>query len=235
MNTDINTTISSATANYTAAPVKPKEASEEDNIQNSSAAKESTGTAAAAYGEAAVYEKSAEKEDKLVSISGKKDDRTAIIEQLQADAERQQSQLLDIVRKTMQGQGKAIGQADDVWKFLAGGDFTVDAATKAKAQADIADDGYWGVEQTSDRILDFAKALAGDDPEKADKMLEAFKKGYEEATKTWGKELPDLTKRTYDSVLQKFDDWKNSANKTTETASTQAAEQNAAAAADVTA
>ena len=86
----------------------------------------------------------------------------------------------------MTKQGVAIGTADDMWKFLAKGDFTVSADVKAQAQADIADDGYWGVEQTSDRILDFAKALSGDDPDKADAMLEAFKKGFEQATKAWG-------------------------------------------------
>ena len=53
---------------------------------------------------------------------------------------------------------------------------TVDADTIAQAKKDIAEDGYWGVDQTSDRILDFAKALSGDDPDKADMLLEAFKK-----------------------------------------------------------
>lgn len=69
-----------------------------------------------------------------------------------------------------------------MWSFLAKGDFTVDEATRAQAQADIADDGYWGVDQTSDRILDFAKALSGNDPGKADLLLDAFKKGFKEAT-----------------------------------------------------
>ena len=92
---------------------------------------------------------------------------------------------------------------------LASGDFTVDAATKEQAQKDIAEDGYWGVNQTSDRIVDFAKALAGDDPAKADKMIEAFQKGYKEATKTWGKTLPDISSRTYDAVMEKMNKWKN--------------------------
>ena len=156
-------------------------------------------------------------------VSSKEAQHSAIVAQLKADQEARQSQLMEIVKKTMGGQGAALAKADDMWKFLAEGNFTVDADTKAQAQADIAEDGYWGVEQTSDRILDFAKALAGDDPSKADKMLDAFKKGFEEATKTWGKKLPDLTKQTYDSVLKKFDDWKNSANKTEANTDTAAA------------
>lgn len=133
----------------------------------------------------------------------------ALVEKLKADAEERTSQLRSLVEKMMTQQGTAIGKANDMWKFLAKGDFTVDAATKAQAQKDIAEDGYWGVEQTSDRILDFAKALSGNDPEKADLLLDAFKKGYAEATKSWGDNLPDISSRTYDAVVEKFNAWKN--------------------------
>ena len=129
--------------------------------------------------------------------------------QLKMDLENQKSQLLDIVRKTISGQGNALAKADDMWKFLASGDFTVDAETKANAQASIAEDGYWGVEQTSDRILDFAIALSGNDSSKAEELISAFKKGFDEATAAWGKELPDISQKTYDAVLDKFESWKN--------------------------
>jgi hypothetical protein len=38
---------------------------------------------------------------------------------------------------------------------------------------------------------------------------DAFKKGFEQATGTWGKELPEISQRTYDAVLEKFDKWAN--------------------------
>ena len=156
-----------------------------------------------------VYEKNTE--DKVTQKNTTKAN-AAIIEQMKKDAEERTAQLRSLVEQMMTKQGIAIGTADDMWKFLAKGDFTVSEDVKAQAQADIAEDGYWGVEQTSDRILDFAKALAGNDPEKADAMLEAFKKGYEEATKTWGDELPEISKRTYDAVCEKFEAWKAEAN-----------------------
>ncbi len=152
-----------------------------------------------------VYEKSSETSSDTVT---KKTDY-ALIEKLKADAEQRTAQLRSLVEKMMTKQGVAIGTADSMWSFLAKGDFTVDAETQAQAQADIAEDGYWGVEQTSDRILDFAKALSGNDPEKADLLLDAFKQGFEEATKTWGDELPEISQRTYDAVLEKFEQWKN--------------------------
>lgn len=79
----------------------------------------------------------------------------------------------------------------------------------AKAQADIAEDGYWGVKQTSDRLVSMAIALTGGDTSKADEMIEAMKKGFKKATGAWGEELPQLCKDTMDAALQKMDDWKN--------------------------
>ena len=128
---------------------------------------------------------------------------------MKADTNNRVQQLQSIVSQMMSKQGNAIGTADSMWRFLAGGNFTVSAAAKAQAQKDIAEDGYWGVEQTSDRILDFAKALSGSNPDKADELLNAFKKGFSQATKSWGSKLPDISQRTYDAVVKKFDEWKN--------------------------
>ncbi len=148
-----------------------------------------------------------------------KKNNSAIIKQLQADADARTAQLRGIVEKMMTQQGVAIGKAaddDSMWKFLASGDFTVSADVKAQAQADIAEDGYWGVNQTSDRIVDFAKALSNNDPDKAEEMLAAFKKGFEAATAAWGKDLPDISQKTYDAVLEKFEAWKNGDEKAAE-------------------
>ena len=164
-----------------------------------------------------VYEKSSDQTSGTVT---KKTDY-ALVNKLKADAEERTSQLRSLVEKMMTKQGVAIGTADSMWSFLAKGDFTVDEATRAQAQADIADDGYWGVDQTSDRILGFAKALSGNDPEKADLLLDAFKKGFKEATKSWGQDLPDISQRTYDAVVEKFNKWKNGTEET-EAAQTQA-------------
>ena len=134
---------------------------------------------------------------------------SALISKLKADSDARVSQLRGIVEQMMKKQGAAIGNADSMWQFLASGNFTVSADVRAQAQADIAEDGYWGVKQTSDRIVDFAKALSGSNPDKADELLEAFKKGFSQATKSWGSTLPDISQRTYDAVVKKFDAWKN--------------------------
>lgn len=38
-------------------------------------------------------------------------------------------------------------------------------------------------------------------------MKAAVEKGFKLATKSWGKELPDISKNTYSAVIDKFDDY----------------------------
>ncbi len=143
------------------------------------------------------------------STINEKTDRKAIVAALKADAQARTDSFRKMVEDMLFKQGKKITSADDMWRALANGDFTVDAETAAKAKAEIADDGYWGVEQTSQRIFDMAVALSGGDEDKMDEMLDAFKKGFKQATKAWGKELPDISGRTYDAVMEKFENYKN--------------------------
>lgn len=135
-----------------------------------------------------------------------------LINQLKADAEARTSQLRSLVEEMMTKQGSTFataksGSGDDIWKFLAKGNFTVDEAAKLKAQEEISENGYWGVSQTSERILSFAKALTGGDPSKIEEMRAAFEKGFSQATKAWGQELPSISNDTYDAVMKGFDKW----------------------------
>ena len=135
-----------------------------------------------------------------------------LVAKMKADADAQTENLKSIVEKLISGQGNAYGQATDMWQFLSSGNYTVDSATKSQAQADIASDGYWGIDKTSDRILDFAKALTGGDSSKIEEMRSAFEKGYKQATKTWGTDLPSISSDTYDAVMKKFDEWSQESN-----------------------
>ncbi len=141
---------------------------------------------------------------------------TALINKLKADADARTSQLRSLVEQMMGKQATTYGNANDIWSFLRSGNYTVDPATKAQAQADIAEDGYWGVDQTSDRIIQFATALTGGDPDKIEAMRDAFKKGYAQAEKTWGGSLPEISQKTYDAVMEKFDKLAADAGLTTE-------------------
>lgn len=184
------------------------------STQKTAAEKSNANTAEKKANETGVVYESSKKTGTSADKVSYKKENAALIQQLKADAEKRTEQMRSLVEKMMTKQGAAIGNADSMWKFLASGNYTVDAETKAQAQADIAEDGYWGVEKTSDRIVDFAKALAGNDPDKMDEMKNAFIKGFKQATKTWGKELPDISQRTYSAVMEKFNKWSADANNT---------------------
>ena len=206
----INSITSTVNSTYTSTAKKSEESSEDNSTSSLNS-------------EAAVYTRSDETDTDKVTVKSSnsnsskkssKTDNSATIAQIQADAEARVANLKSLVEKLLKGQTNSYAIAnsdndDSIWEHLRKGDFEVDAATKAQAQKDVAEDGYWGVDKTSSRIVDFAIALSGNDSSKADELLEAFKKGYAQAEKTWGGELPEISKKTYDAVLDKFQQWKD--------------------------
>ena len=78
-----------------------------------------------------VYEKSAGNTEKATYSVNKmsKADREALVSQLKADQEQRQSQLTSLVSQMMGKQATTYGNAN-MWKFLASGDYKVDAANK---------------------------------------------------------------------------------------------------------
>lgn len=141
-------------------------------------------------------------------------ERSNLVAKLKSDQEARQNQLMSIVQQMFSKQANTYGQSKDMWRFLASGKFTVDAATKAQAQADIAEDGYYGVKKTSERMFEFAMALSGGDVDKMKEMQEAVAKGYKQAEKTWGGNLPDISKKTLDATNKLFEDYYASQQKT---------------------
>jgi hypothetical protein len=92
---------------------------------------------------------------------------------------------------------------------VANGDQDIDISniTQEEAVDLIADDGYFGVDQTSDRIVDFAVAIAGGDPSRLDAIKEGIEKGFNEALEAFGGWLPDISYNTFDAVMNKLDAW----------------------------
>ena len=125
---------------------------------------------------------------------------TATIERLKSENE---ARMANLVQQML---GKQISKSN-ILDAINSGKFS--AEDIAQAQKDTAEDGYWGVDQTSDRIVKFATALTGGDPDKLDSMIEAFEKGYAAAEKQWGGKLPELAQKTREAVLKKFQDLKD--------------------------
>ena len=91
----------------------------------------------------------------------------------------------------------------------AGGGTKVDIAamTPDEAEALVADDGYWGVDKTSDRIVAFATGVAGNDPAKLEEIKEGVRRGFKLAGKDFGMALPEISRQTFDATMEKLDRW----------------------------
>lgn len=77
--------------------------------------------------------------------------------------------------------------------------------TPAEAKELVSDDGFFGVEKTSQRVSSFAVDLAGDDVEALQEARKGIVQGFEEAEKMWGGELPEISYETQEKTLDIID------------------------------
>lgn len=129
------------------------------------------------------------------------------LNQLKLDFAKNTESFKEMVRAMIEKQGL---KANQVLKAIADGEepmIEIDAETRAKAQEAISEDGYWGVNQTSQRLLDFAKTISGGDPSKIEMLRNAFKEGFEKAKEAFGGKLPEISEQTYQRVMEGFDAW----------------------------
>ena len=163
-----------------------------------------------------VYEGSANTAEKAATYSAnaKGADQASIIDKLKADAEARTQQLADLVEKLISKQADADKTSKlplgDLMKAVANGEIEVDPEDVKQAQEDVAEGGYYSVEETAKRLIDFAKAISGNDATKGEQMRAAIDKGFSQATKTWGSELPEISQKTHDRVNELMDEWINS-------------------------
>ena len=153
-----------------------------------------------------VYEPSKKTESKDTS---KVNDYQSVIKQMKGELSSKNQQLQNLVDQLLSKQAKKYTTLKDLFTDIKDGKVDVDPATIAQAQKDVADDGYWGVDKTSDRLVDMAKALSGGDSSKADTLIAAIKKGFDQAADAWGGELPEICQNTIDAAVQKLNDWKS--------------------------
>jgi len=119
----------------------------------------------------------------------------------------------DAVRKLIASAlGKDDASGQGFWAVRAKG-IKLSEADRAQAQQLISEDGFFGVKQTTDRLVGFAKAMVGEGASEAqiEKMRAAVQKGFDEVAKMFGgfDKLPQVTKDTHAAVMKAFDDWKS--------------------------
>lgn len=84
------------------------------------------------------------------------------------------------------------------------------ATTPEEAAKAVADGGDWSVNAVADRIMSMATSIAGDDLKKLEAMRSAVQEGFKQAgidftQMTGKKEMPEITGKTYDEIMSRFD------------------------------
>ena len=77
--------------------------------------------------------------------------------------------------------------------------------TKEEATELVSEEGFFGVEQTSQRVANFVFNFSGEDLEILEKGREGIVQGFEEAKKMWGDELPQISHDTQAKTLELID------------------------------
>ncbi|MGN1482002.1 hypothetical protein [Porcipelethomonas sp.] len=136
--------------------------------------------------------------------------RESLLEQLRNSEEQRIQAFQETIRSMMAKQGQTVNLT------FRGMDLHITEEQRLEAEKSISDGGEYSVDSVSGRILDMAKALAGDDSSKISLLKDAVIKGFNGASEMFGKDLdsmPEITRKTYDEVMKRFDEWENSFKK----------------------
>jgi hypothetical protein len=74
------------------------------------------------------------------------------------------------------------------------------------AQVAIAEGGEWSAGAVADRIIGFVAEISGGDAATKERLQKAVQQGFEEARQAFGGWLPEVSERTYDLVMERFDE-----------------------------
>lgn len=141
-----------------------------------------------------------EKSDKVESYTTY--DKTAI-DKLKAEAQQRHENLRRIVEELLKRQGLSFKDAFD------GKEVKVDEETRLEAAKSLEEGGEHSIDAVATRIVDFAKAISGGDKSKLEVLKKAIDEGFAGAKAALGGELPEISKKTYDEIMRRLDEWEN--------------------------
>lgn len=140
-------------------------------------------------------------------------DRSAAVEVTLSMKAKLVEMLLSVKKETTTG----IATQGGISQRAAGQDQGFDLATltyngkplsevsQGEAQALIAEDGYFGVTKTAQRLADFVLTGGGEDIARLQTGREGVLKGFQEAEQLWGGKLPDISYQTLNKTLGLID------------------------------
>jgi hypothetical protein len=143
--------------------------------------------------------------------------KESIAEQLKLSEEQRQESFNNFIRSMVTDQIEASNFS------LMGLNLNVTEADSTKALDAISEGGEYSVDSVATRIMDMAEALAGGDETKLSLLRQAVADGFGDAAKKLGlkdDEMPDITKQTYNEVMNRFDKWEKSFSENEDEATT---------------
>jgi hypothetical protein len=75
-----------------------------------------------------------------------------------------------------------------------------------EASALVADDGFFGIDQTAERIANFVIQGSGGDEDMMRAGREGILQGFKDAEEMWGGKLPDISYKTIEKATQMIDE-----------------------------
>ncbi|GGP28300.1 hypothetical protein [Silvimonas amylolytica] len=111
-------------------------------------------------------------------------------------------QFIDMLGNMLKQQGLTWSKVVSGEQKLSADPKTIDAAKQA-----VSPDGEFGIKNTAERILNFAKAAAGNDPAKLSQLKDAIQQGFDSAAQFFGGKLPDISNQTHDVIMNELDKW----------------------------
>lgn len=131
-----------------------------------------------------------------------------------AESDRKVEELMSMLRPLLEQQGLTMAKVVRGEQKLTVDQGTIDAAKEA-----ISEDGEMGVRKVSERILSFAKFAMGNDPAQLGKIRDAVELGFSQAKEILGGTLPEISQKTYDTIMAEFDRWETEGIPTGDTVS----------------
>jgi hypothetical protein len=121
------------------------------------------------------------------------------VARLKQQAEAAKNDLRKLVEELLRRQGKSLPADSPL----------IDSETIGKAKEAISDDGDYGIEAVSDRIVQFAIAVSGDDKTRFEELKAAIDEGFAAARELLGGALPEISQKTYEATMKKLEQWRD--------------------------
>ncbi|OIP54138.1 MAG: hypothetical protein AUK54_07045 [Helicobacteraceae bacterium CG2_30_36_10] len=137
-----------------------------------------------------------------------KDEVSELREQITQNAHAYSQLSLSVQTNILSTQDQFANDYKDFQSFLSGVGYEgkpIAELSKDEVAALVSEDGIFGVTQTSERVANFVINGSGGDESMMRAGREGMIRGFKEAEKMWGGELPEISQKTMSKAIEMVD------------------------------